>query len=144
MRALTMDEVLFVSGGETVVVPGVRNPRPPVIIEGALFNEKTLDQVVLLPVGEKIDLGALLENLFPLQDKAIELLNDPTIIKEQPYKVGDDTMTEMTDQPGNKYQITDKNSDGWYDGIRKKTPAGGLFQWGPARGSIKWTWNEVK
>ena len=62
MRALTMDEVLFVSGGETVVVPGVRRPSynnggsPLKIIEGTgSLPTSTLNPTLFDNSVKKID-----------------------------------------------------------------------------------------
>lgn len=139
MRALTMDEVGFVSGGQNqkpvdvVTVEGVRLPP-----RGNGFGQNVGGGGGA--IGGFID--KQIKDFYATQNKALELFNDPSIDKEEPYTLDGDTITEMTDQYGNRYQVTDRDSDGWNDRVRMRTPAGALFQWGPAVGG-GYTWLKV-
>lgn len=148
MRALTMDELDFVSGG------WIGPPPPPYIytIPPATPTPPSTYQ----PPGEtnNTDYMAAMyrgmpswikgnNDIWATQNKALELLNDASIIKKPGYKVGDTTYLEMVDQYGNEYQIMDVKSDGWNERVRMLS-GGALFQWSPTIGTNKWSWQEVK
>jgi hypothetical protein len=133
MRALTMDEVLFVSGGETVVVPGVRNPLPPVIIEGAALSWTTYAPLVAVggaSVTVKLDLSfdldEFVDRLGTTQTAGQAILTLGALVPGSTTSTKDasNTTTHTVTIANYTFKVTDRGSDGSLEKLTVNTGGG--------------------